>query len=107
VFEPVDSGGCVRFRQDELARFSPAVTAVLPQLLEAIRRRTIRFALNVGQGYVVQNGRWLHGRSGFDGLREMHRILGEPHPPERPGRIVGFGFTPNPTDALPIAEVHA
>lgn len=98
---------CIRFRQDDLARFSPGVTAVLPELLEVIRTRTVRFKLRAGQGYVLQNGRWLHGRTGFTGRRRMHRILGEPYPADRLGGSVGFGFTPNPTHALPTAEASA
>lgn len=95
------------FRHDDLARFSPAVTAVLPQFLEVIRTRTVRFMLGPGQGYVLQNGRWLHGRTGFSGRRRMHRILGEPYPAARLGGSVGFGFMPNPTHALPATKASA
>jgi alpha-ketoglutarate-dependent taurine dioxygenase len=95
VFEPVGRGAaCIRFRHDDLARFSPAVTAVLPHLLEVMHARTVRFTLHPGQGYILQNGRWLHGRTGFSGRRQMYRILGEPHPADRLGRSVGFGFIP-------------
>jgi len=96
VFEPVGSGMYIRFRHD-LARFSPSVTAVLPPFLEVIRTRTVRFTLGPGQGYVLQNGRWLHGRTGFTGRRQIHRILGEPYPAERLGRSIGFGFIPTRT----------
>jgi alpha-ketoglutarate-dependent taurine dioxygenase len=102
VFEPVGSGVCIRFRDDDLARFSPSVTAVLPQFLEVIRTRTVRFTLGPGQGYVLQNGRWLHGRTGFSGRRQMHRILGEPYPAERLGRSIDFGFIP--TRAAPASR---
>ncbi len=95
VFELVGGGAvCIRFRLDDLVRFSPAVTSVLPQLLEAMHSRTVRFTLGAGQGYILQNGRWLHGRTGFGGRRQMHRILGEPHPADRLGRSVSFGFIP-------------
>jgi alpha-ketoglutarate-dependent taurine dioxygenase len=95
VFEPVGGGAVsIRFRLDDLARFSPAVTAVLPRLLELMQARTVRFALGPGQGYILQNGRWLHGRTGFSGRRRMYRILGEPHPADRLGRLVSFGFMP-------------
>lgn len=108
IFEPVGGGGvCIRFRHDDLARFSPAVTAVLPQFLEVIRTRTVRFRLGPGQGYVLQNGRWLHGRTGFTGHRRIYRILGEPYPADRLNGSVGLGFVPNPTHALPAAEASA
>jgi len=95
VFELVGGGAVrIRFRLDDLVRFSPAVTAVLPHLLEVMHSRTVRFTLGPGQGYILQNGRWLHGRTRFGGRRQMYRILGESHPADRPGRSVGFGFMP-------------
>jgi len=49
VFEPVGGGAaCIRFRHDDLARFSPAVTAVLPHPLEVMHARTVRFTLGPG-----------------------------------------------------------
>jgi alpha-ketoglutarate-dependent taurine dioxygenase len=95
VFERVGRQAmCIRFRYDDLARFSPATTAVLPRFVELMRSRTLRFTLGPGQGYVLQNGRWLHGRTGFHGRREMYRILGEPHQTVHLGRRIGFGFIP-------------
>lgn len=32
--------------------------------------------MGVGDGYILQNARWMHGRTAFSGQREMHRLLG-------------------------------
>jgi alpha-ketoglutarate-dependent taurine dioxygenase len=92
----------MRFRHDDLARFSPAVISILPQLLELIHARTRRFTLNPGQGYILQNGRWLHGRTAFVGRRQMYRVLGHPHPPYRLGRSIRLGFVP--TELAPASS---
>lgn len=56
---------------------------------KAASRYRIEFRLSVGQGYAVQNGRWLHGRGRFSGNREMLRILGHP----LSGIPIRYGFT--------------
>ncbi len=70
----------LRFRRDELARFSPDVTRWLPVLHAAIERHAVEFDLAVGQGYVLDNHRWLHGRRAFTGQRVVHRVHGNPLP---------------------------
>lgn len=67
----------VRVRMD-LARFAPAAARWLPTLRAAIDRHTITIRLRRGQGYVLQNHRWLHGRRAFTGQRLMHRVHAEP-----------------------------
>ncbi|WP_369797512.1 TauD/TfdA family dioxygenase [Nocardia sp. CNY236] len=52
----------------------------LPQLAEAIDRHAIRFTLEPGDGYVLHNHRWLHGRTAFTGDRVMYRLSLDPHP---------------------------
>src|SRR5262249_21328518 len=94
VFEDVGSNRlALRLRLDGLGRFSPDATHALSKLRELIGRFQVAFRLNAGQGYAVQNGRWLHGRGRFSGHREMLRILGHP----LPGRPLRYGFKPTVT----------
>jgi TfdA family taurine catabolism dioxygenase TauD len=85
---------CVRFRWDGLAQFAPSTTTALPSLLDLIRETAVSFGLARGQGYVVQNGRWLHGRTAYAGFRRVHRVLVRPHREGRTGDIIHFGFEP-------------
>jgi Taurine catabolism dioxygenase TauD, TfdA family len=68
----------VRLRWDSLARFSPDVSRVLPILRAVVDRHTVQIGLRPGQGYIVDNHRWLHGRREFTGDRTMSRLLGQP-----------------------------
>lgn len=70
----------LRLRQDSLARFSPEAEAHLPALRRAIERNTIRLTLFEGQGIVLDNHRFLHGRTSFVGERLLLRALGQPTP---------------------------
>jgi alpha-ketoglutarate-dependent taurine dioxygenase len=70
----------VRLRLDELASFSPEVAPSLPALHAATDRHANVFKLNAGQGYIVDNHRWLHGRRAFTGRRVMYRVTGNPLP---------------------------
>ncbi|MFD9735728.1 TauD/TfdA family dioxygenase [Umezawaea sp. NPDC059074] len=70
----------LRLRQDELARFSPEVSWWLPVLRAAIERHAIEIELAAGQGYLLDNHRWLHGRKAFTGHRVVHRVHGDPLP---------------------------
>ncbi|UOX88381.1 TauD/TfdA family dioxygenase [Amycolatopsis sp. FBCC-B4732] len=95
VFE-VGAGGLVgmRLRRDELARFAPQTRRRLAVLAEVIDRHTITIPAATGCGYVVNNRRWLHGRTAFTGRRVMHRVLVDPHPAWR----IPAGFRPNATE---------
>lgn len=64
-----------RFRFDSMGFFPRDLIDVLPELLDAIREATIRFALRRGQAFLVDNHRALHGRTGFVGSREGWRFL--------------------------------
>lgn len=91
VFETGSDGRLgLRLRLDELARFSPQTQRWLPALRAAIDRHSIAFNLPSGAGYVVNNGRWLHGRHGFSGHRVMCRALVDPRPKWR----IPAGFDP-------------
>jgi len=81
VFE--DQGGhrvAVRLRFDDLVRFSPAASLYVGRLRELVRLRAITLDLAVGEGYVLLNDRWLHGRRRFVGDRTMLRLTGDPLP---------------------------
>ncbi|MFF5979338.1 TauD/TfdA family dioxygenase [Streptomyces olindensis] len=71
----------VRLRQDGLARWSPVVHSYLPSLRRAVAGCQRRLRLQPGQGYLVDNHRWLHARTRFSGNRLCLRALGEPRTP--------------------------
>jgi Taurine catabolism dioxygenase TauD, TfdA family len=78
-----DLGGhrvAVRLRFDNLIRFSPAASLYVGKLRELVRERAITLDLAVGEGYVLLNDRWLHGRRRFVGDRAMLRLIGDPSP---------------------------
>lgn len=81
IFTSTDDGRVtIRLRLDDLAYFSPEVRQWLPELRAAIDRYAITIHLSAGQGYVLQNHRWLHGRHAFLGQRVMYRVNGNPLP---------------------------
>ncbi len=84
----------VRLRLDDLAQFSPQATRALPALRATISRHAITFALAAGQGYVLDNHRWLHGRRAYTGHRVIYRVTGNP------ATHLGIapGFTPTRKD---------
>lgn len=76
-----DAGGdrvAVRLRLDDLARFSPDVQRWLPTLRDVIDRHSMTAKLDAGQGYLLDNHRWLHGRRAFIGRRVVYRVAGNP-----------------------------
>ncbi|WP_055548700.1 TauD/TfdA family dioxygenase [Streptomyces kanamyceticus] len=73
-----DDQVAVRLRLDGLARFSPIVQPYLPTLRAAIARHQLLMPMAPGQGYVLDNRRWLHARTAFTGSRVCWRALGEP-----------------------------
>jgi TfdA family taurine catabolism dioxygenase TauD len=70
----------IRLRLDDLVQFSPETTRWLPVLRAAIDRHATMFRLDTGQGYILDNHRWLHGRRAFIGQRLMYRVNGNPLP---------------------------
>ena len=101
VFELAPAGRVVvRFRDDDLAVFNSRTHAALPVLRRLIADHTIVLPLEAGQGYLVQNGWWLHGRTRFAGQRLAWRILVEPWPIEQGIPLIEQGFAPlEPTPA--------
>ena len=81
VFEPVPGGRRrLRFRRDNFFYATPSAWRHLERLLALIEENTIQLLLGAGQGYVVQNSRWLHGRTRFLGSRTCKRLLVEAGP---------------------------
>ncbi|MFE4830862.1 TauD/TfdA family dioxygenase [Streptomyces sp. NPDC056672] len=66
----------IRLRQDDLARWSPIVQPYLPVLRSVITANQHRLMLQVGQGYPLDNHRWLQARTRFTGNRQLLRALG-------------------------------
>lgn len=81
VFTPQPDGRVtLRLRLDDLARFSPDATRWRATLCSAIERHLITVVLRAGEGYVLDNHRWLHGRRAFTGNRIVYRVTAEPLP---------------------------
>ena len=82
VFEPVAlKTWTIRLRLDELVRFAPHAVRHVEVLRGVIDRNAVVLRLGKGQGFILDNTRWLHGRRSFTGPRVMLRALGEPRTP--------------------------
>lgn len=79
----------LRFRFDNLMYINCIYSGAIPILRATIMAKATKMRLNPGQGYIVSNTRWLHGRYGFDGRRQYMRLLIDV--PESHGRE-HFGF---------------
>ena len=91
IFSTLPGGKlCIRFRYDSLGYYSAPVSNALPIFLGLLDQHKIMFALQKHQGYIVQNGRWLHGRTAFSGGREAYRMLIQPQ-----GQHIQPGFDPD------------
>jgi alpha-ketoglutarate-dependent taurine dioxygenase len=77
VLTPAQSGVMtIRFRDDGLVNFRSVESAV-EVMRDVIRDRTISLMLSSGDAYFLQNARWLHGRTAFDGDRSAIRLMGD------------------------------
>src|SRR5260370_5199461 len=95
VFSTLTTGNiCLRFRYDSLAFYTAPACGVLPTFLELLQKDTISFNLKKYQGYIIQNGRWLHGRTAFHGNREMYRVLICTTTNKLIGKRISLGFDP-------------
>jgi hypothetical protein len=89
VFEPAGLGRVrIRLRLDDLVRFSADAAAEIPLLRTVISRHLSTMHLGPGDGLLLCNTRWLHGRDPFVGHLIMLRILGD----SLPGAGVPPGF---------------
>lgn len=96
IFSTLPGGKiCIRFRYDSLGYYSAPVSSVLPIFLDLLDQHKIMFALQKHQGYIVQNWRWLHGRTTFSGGREMYRILLQTATNTSIGQHIQPGFDPD------------
>lgn len=65
----------LRHRRDELVSVVPGASAAVARFIEVSDRLSVTFSLNRGEGYILNNGRILHGREAYSGVRTAHRIL--------------------------------
>jgi len=76
VFEKLkDDSFVVRFRNDKFGYFNSEIIDVLPEFYNLIEENTYHLKLEANMGYIINNARYLHGRNGFEGTREMWRLL--------------------------------
>src|SRR6266536_2008849 len=93
VFSTSECGTvCIRFRYDSLGYYTAPVCDVLPTFLALLNQYKISFVLRKHQGYIIQNGRWLHGRTAFRGERDMYRVLIHTNPATQISEYVHLGF---------------
>jgi hypothetical protein len=79
-----------RFRLDGLSHFSDDLAYRLPELIKLVHRHTLTIPFRDGQGFILNNGRWLHGRSSFRGYRRVLRILVVVDPASQVSLLRGF-----------------
>ncbi|KAI9039362.1 putative haloacid dehalogenase-like hydrolase [Aspergillus affinis] len=72
-----------RFRFDDNIQLSASMVSGFARLQEIIYKNALVVCLQPGQGYILNNHRFLHGRASFSGSRELLRVLVTPHPPRR------------------------
>lgn len=65
----------IRLRLDTNGYFATETLQSVVALRDAIAARTFTFPLAPGEGYIIDNERYLHGRLTFQGSREMLRTL--------------------------------
>lgn len=68
----------IRLRLDDLALFTCDAAGHVSELRAALRRHARLVPLKSGEGYVLDNHRWLHGRTAFEGPRVLFRLHGRP-----------------------------
>jgi TfdA family taurine catabolism dioxygenase TauD len=79
IFEKADEDRIViRLRFDDLIRFSPTVAPFIVPLRGLTQSHVVTYNPGEGDGYILLNDRWLHGRTSFFGDRRMMRLIGDP-----------------------------
>jgi alpha-ketoglutarate-dependent taurine dioxygenase len=68
----------VRYRDDALVDLARSDRPAWDRLRTAVGEHQHRFTLGQGQGIILDNTRWLHGREAFAGDRLLHRLVGDP-----------------------------
>ena len=82
--------GILRFRFDDGIQLSASLVDAFPLLREFIYAHARPVALEPGQCYIVDNHRFLHGRTSFTGSRELLRVLAHPLPVTPPIKPILF-----------------
>ncbi|KAL4926815.1 HAD-like domain-containing protein [Aspergillus undulatus] len=77
-----ESTGLFRFRFDDGIQLSASLVIRFPLLLDIMCRNSFAVPLQQGQGYLLDNHRFLHGRTSFTGSRELLRALVNVPPPK-------------------------
>jgi alpha-ketoglutarate-dependent taurine dioxygenase len=76
IIERIEDGSFyLRYRNDEFGYFNSKILHHLKRIEEVISNHRVLFKLKNNQGYIINNGRFLHGRTEFKGEREMWRLL--------------------------------
>jgi phosphoglycolate phosphatase-like HAD superfamily hydrolase len=75
-----ETNGIIRMRFDDEIQLSATLIENFDHLRSIIYKHAYAVTLEQGQGYVVDNHRYLHGRTSFTGSRELLRILVNPNP---------------------------
>jgi hypothetical protein len=76
MFEPVLlNRWVVRYRDDRVARPVSDSPEVIDQLLRSLEALAMHLPLVAGDGYVLNNRQWMHGRTKFQGPRRAGRLL--------------------------------
>ncbi|MEU9113258.1 TauD/TfdA family dioxygenase [Streptomyces sp. NPDC048483] len=97
VFDHLPGGRLsIRLRQDDLVRWHPFTRAYVPHLRTAAVRHQQPLELDAGEGYLLDNHRWLHARTAFLGPRRCYRALGNPR------FRLPRGFAPHGATAIPL-----
>ena len=73
IFE--EKSGIIRFRFDGGIQLSASMVESFSKLREIIYQNALVVSLQLGQGYILDNHRYLHGRTSFSGSRELLRAL--------------------------------
>jgi alpha-ketoglutarate-dependent taurine dioxygenase len=75
IFSICGDGLKIRFRNDSLIFANPEINDCLSSLRACIDLNSVYYRADSGDLIVVDNHRWLHGRTMFVGERTVHRIL--------------------------------
>ncbi|GEM_PF-3853781 len=76
IIERINDGSFyLRYRNDEFGYFNSKVYPYLEKIESLILDKQLFTKLKKNQGFIINNGRFLHGRKEFQGSREMWRVL--------------------------------
>jgi hypothetical protein len=79
-----------QYRNDEFVRFNQDTREPVRRLHQAVHQSASTLDLGPGTGYILQNTRWLHGRTSYRGSRLMARVVGHAASPAVDSGLAGF-----------------